>query len=152
MKNGEVPQSGPLQEEGNDEENTANDENENNAGDENNEAAAPFTPPSDDVSEERPVNPPPTVEEVLNNPDTLPSPPVDEEKPGGFEPFVPPAQPHPVYTPVVPAADIQITPDQMLTAQKYCKYASSALNYDDVNTAIENLQKALKLLTTGQDS
>jgi vacuolar protein sorting-associated protein VTA1 len=37
-------------------------------------------------------------------------------------------------------------------AQKYCKYASSALQYEDVPTAIDNLQKALRLLQTGKDS
>ncbi|XP_046848949.1 vacuolar protein sorting-associated protein VTA1 homolog [Xenia sp. Carnegie-2017] len=37
-------------------------------------------------------------------------------------------------------------------AQKYCKYASSALQYEDVTTAIDNLQKALRLLQTGKDS
>lgn len=81
---------------------------------------------------------------------------MDEEKPGGFVPYVPTGQPHPataatIYQPIVPVAGVQITPDQMITAQKYCKYAGSALNYDDVNTAIENLQKALKLLSTGSE-
>lgn len=88
----------------------------------------------------------PTAEEILNNPNKLPSPPVEEEKPGGFEPFVPPE-----HVPSAQVVDLQITPEQMIKAQKYCKYAGSALNYDDVKTAIENLQKALTLLTTGQD-
>jgi len=35
------------------------------------------------------------------------------------------------------------------TAQKYTKFASSALNFDDVPTAILNLKKALSLLETG---
>lgn len=39
----------------------------------------------------------------------------------------------------------------MAKAQKYCKYAGSALNFDDVKAAIENLEKALHLLTTGQE-
>lgn len=42
--------------------------------------------------------------------------------------------------------------EQMLKAGKYIKWAGSAINYDDVPTAIDNLQKALHLLTTGQDS
>ena len=37
-------------------------------------------------------------------------------------------------------------------AQKYCKFAVSALDYDDSATAILNLTKALKLLQTGEDS
>lgn len=130
------------------------------------EGAAAATPPEDAPApedDEPPVQPttpsppapritPPTAEEVLNNPNKLPSPPVEEEKPGGFEPYVPTAQPHAaIYQPIVPIAGVQITPDQMITAQKYCKYAGSALNYDDVKTAIENLQKALKLLSTGSE-
>lgn len=42
-----------------------------------------------------------------------------------------------------------ITPEQIAQANKFCKYASSALTYDDVPTAVENLQKALRLLQTG---
>jgi vacuolar protein sorting-associated protein VTA1 len=37
-------------------------------------------------------------------------------------------------------------------AQKYCKFAVSALDYDDSSTAIINLTKALTLLKTGKDS
>lgn len=37
-------------------------------------------------------------------------------------------------------------------AMKFCKYASSALQYEDSSTAIDNLTKALKLLTTGKPS
>jgi len=40
----------------------------------------------------------------------------------------------------------------MEKAAKYCKYAGSALAYDDVSTAVENLQKALLILQTGQES
>lgn len=40
----------------------------------------------------------------------------------------------------------------MMKAQKYCKFAGSALQYNDVTTAIDNLQKALLLLTTGHES
>ncbi|KAF5288729.1 hypothetical protein FQA39_LY15301 [Lamprigera yunnana] len=42
-------------------------------------------------------------------------------------------------------------PEQMEKAQKYCKWAGSALAYDDVNTAVDNLEKALALLRTGRD-
>jgi len=47
---------------------------------------------------------------------------------------------------------IQLSPSQITKAQKYCKFAASALTYDDVSESIANLQKALKLLTTGEDS
>ena len=36
-------------------------------------------------------------------------------------------------------------------AIKMCKYSISALQYEDSSTAIENLTKALKLLTTGHE-
>ncbi|CAD6230203.1 GSCOCG00012156001-RA-CDS [Cotesia congregata] len=45
-----------------------------------------------------------------------------------------------------------LSADQLLKAQKYIKWAGSAINYDDIPTAVENLQKALCLITTGQDS
>lgn len=169
LKNGETPIAGPLpDQEENDEENAAGGGGSNTSPDTNNSASfpdptqfqqqppssaadEPQAPPPTDIERSPPATTPPTVDEVLDNPNKLPSPPVDEEKPGGFEPYVPPAQPSPVYVPPAPVANVQITPEQMLVAQKYCKYAGSALNYDDVKTAIANLQKALTLLTTGQD-
>lgn len=84
--------------------------------------------------------------------DKLPSPPVDPEikNPGGFQPYVPTSSTLiPKYEP--PPANVALTPDQMIKAQKYCKYAGSALNFDDVKSAIDNLEKALHLLTTGQE-
>lgn len=47
---------------------------------------------------------------------------------------------------------VSLNPDQLIKAQKYIKWAGSAINYDDIPTAVGNLQKALHLLTTGQDS
>lgn len=64
------------------------------------------------------------------------------------------AQPSPSMTPLeLPRAanGVSLQPDDFLKAQKYCKYAGSALQYEDVGTAIENLQKALRLLTTGSE-
>lgn len=172
LKNGETPIPGPFPD---DEESSepggdaaGGNTEDGAAGGSNDGAGSSATPPEDSPTElkpedEQPVQPsspsppapritPPTAEEVLQNPNKLPSPPVEEEKPGGFEPYVPTAQPNAaIYQPIVPVAGVQITPDQMITAQKYCKYAGSALNYDDVKTAIENLQKALKLLSTGSE-
>ncbi|XP_064847098.1 vacuolar protein sorting-associated protein VTA1 homolog isoform X3 [Oncorhynchus masou masou] len=56
-----------------------------------------------------------------------------------------PAELHP------PTGDVRLTPEDYTRAQKYCKYAGSALQYEDVGTAVQNLQKALKLLTTGKE-
>lgn len=83
-----------------------------------------------------------------------PTPPSEPEKPpGGFQPYTGPAAiTGDVPPPVVGASGVQLTPDQLTKAQKYCKWAGSALNYEDVKTAIDNLQKALRLLQTGQDS
>ncbi|XP_064412096.1 vacuolar protein sorting-associated protein VTA1 homolog isoform X2 [Latimeria chalumnae] len=50
-----------------------------------------------------------------------------------------------------PQGEVRLTPEDFTRAQKYCKYAGSALQYEDVNTAVQNLQKALKLLTTGRE-
>ncbi|KAG8123782.1 hypothetical protein E2320_019116 [Naja naja] len=52
---------------------------------------------------------------------------------------------------VQPAGEIRLTPEDFARAQKYCKFAGSALQYEDVSTAVQNLQKALKLLTTGRE-
>lgn len=49
----------------------------------------------------------------------------------------------------VPA--VGLGPDEMAKAQKYCKFAASALDYDDGTGAIEYLNKALNLLTTGKE-
>lgn len=47
---------------------------------------------------------------------------------------------------------VKLSPSDMNKAQKYCKWAVSALDYEDSKTAIDNLQKALSLLKTGKDS
>lgn len=84
-----------------------------------------------------------------------PVPYTPDPNPGGFVPYDPSQQPQPI-----PPANLcgdsssslhQLSPDQVSKAQKYCKWASSALNYDDVKTAINNLKSALELLQTGRD-
>lgn len=57
----------------------------------------------------------------------------------------------PPVTTMTPS-NVTLTADQMAKAQKYCKWAGSALSYDDVKSAIDNLQKGLRLLQTGVDS
>ena len=37
-----------------------------------------------------------------------------------------------------------------MQAEKLCKFAASALQYEDVSGAIENLEKCLRLLKTGK--
>lgn len=45
---------------------------------------------------------------------------------------------------------VPLNAEDLMQGQKYCKFANSALQYDDIPTAVANLEKALKLLTTGQ--
>lgn len=47
---------------------------------------------------------------------------------------------------------VPLTPAMVVKAQKYCRWAVSALEYEDGKTAVVNLQKALTLLTTGRDT
>ncbi|CAO1327301.1 unnamed protein product [Diamesa tonsa] len=82
-----------------------------------------------------------------------PSPPKEPEKqPGGFVPYNPGANSSSYQAYVPPSSEGKCNADVVQKASKYCKYASSALQYDDVKTAIDNLQKALTILTTGQDA
>ncbi|KAH7947153.1 vacuolar protein sorting-associated protein VTA1 homolog [Rhipicephalus sanguineus] len=63
-------------------------------------------------------------------------------------------QPLPSVAPIddIRAANgVALNTEDFMKAQKYCKFAGSALQYEDVPTAIENLQKALRLLTTGSE-
>ncbi|CAG8813641.1 2187_t:CDS:2, partial [Dentiscutata erythropus] len=41
---------------------------------------------------------------------------------------------------------VDIDPNTVSQAQKHCKWAISALNYNDVKTAVENIQKTLAML------
>ncbi|XP_046637630.1 vacuolar protein sorting-associated protein VTA1 homolog [Daphnia pulicaria] len=65
------------------------------------------------------------------------------------KPVTPPSS---VPTYVQESSSVLVTPEQIVQAQKHCKYASSALTYEDVPTAIDNLQKALRVLQAGQQS
>lgn len=49
-------------------------------------------------------------------------------------------------------SNTKLDPALIAKAQKYCKFAGSALNYDDIPEAINNLEKALRLLKTGQET
>ncbi|CAG5131278.1 unnamed protein product [Candidula unifasciata] len=55
------------------------------------------------------------------------------------------------WTPPANPSGVKLTSDQYQKGIKYCKFASSAMQYEDSETAILNLTKALKLLTTGVD-
>ncbi|XP_064089564.1 vacuolar protein sorting-associated protein VTA1 homolog [Macrobrachium nipponense] len=75
-------------------------------------------------------------------------------------PPVPHSFPTPAAAPVIAPGVVpstegnlpKLSPDMITKAQKYCRWAVSALDYEDSKTAMSNLQKAVNLLSTGQDS
>lgn len=139
LKNGETPVPGPMADE---------DEGGNEAvgGEPEETQQSPEDEPLGNINA-------PSAEEVLNDPEKLPSPPQDDESPSDFKPFIPEVKPElkPFTTPA-PTLNLKLTDDQMTKAQKYCKYAGNSINYDDVPAAVEYLQKALLLLTTGKET
>ena len=54
------------------------------------------------------------------------------------------------YQPPAPSSQAALGPAEIAKAQKLCKFAGSALDYDDTVGAIEYLEEALKLLKTGK--
>ena len=83
-------------------------------------------------------------------PASSPVTPVVPPEPKPFTPQPEPMTPS-ISTPNPAAGPGNPGPEEIQKAQKYCKYATSALNYDDVKTAIENLNKALNLLQLGKE-
>ncbi|CAH0627345.1 unnamed protein product [Chrysodeixis includens] len=161
LKNGETPVPGPMP-------TNEGEENVEGTATDNQPAAGPADMPQ--VPGFTTVTPatPPIVPSSFNN--SLPDPnaalraasqlpPVPytpDLNPGGFVPYDPSQQPPQPQIPTPLYGDnsttvAQLSPDQIAKAQKYCKWASSALNYDDIKTAIGNLRNALELLQTGRD-
>lgn len=54
-------------------------------------------------------------------------------------------------SPRLVAGAVQLQSADYQHAMKYCKYAGSALQYQDSATAVDYLTKALNLLTTGKE-
>ncbi|KAG7460951.1 hypothetical protein MATL_G00204370 [Megalops atlanticus] len=148
LKNGETPQPGPigLEGEGYDDEFGAE-----GGASFLNQQPAPSSQPSvpGGHTNFNNIQIPPGAHAPANTPAEVPPPAEDPIKP------VPAPRTTPVVDPSLLNASqqggIQLTPEDFTRAQKYCKYAGSALQYEDVSTAIQNLQKALKLLTTGKE-
>ncbi|KAL3979312.1 anthrax toxin receptor [Sarotherodon galilaeus] len=107
--------------------------------------SAPLGPPTTNYNN---IHIPPGAHAPANTPAELP-PPAEAVKP------VPMPRSVPTVDPTLLSAQqqggVQLSPEDFTKAQKYCKYAGSALQYEDVGTAVQNLQKALKLLTTGKE-
>lgn len=168
LKNGETPHAGPLPLEGEDElgdvASGGSPAPSAGMGWNTNPYAQPqnpYQPPQDPYANPQgPYQPPPPAHNfqpgpqapaAANLPFHLPDPPTDPEpkNPGGFVPY----KPSPDSTAFEPSkSSSSLSPEQIAKAQKYCKYIQSALTYEDIPTAINNLHMCLKLLQTGQDS
>ncbi|KAL4649172.1 hypothetical protein GN956_G7664 [Arapaima gigas] len=155
LKNGETPQPGPIGMEGE----TYDDEFGSECG------ASSLDPHSQPPSQPSvpPVDPgampptsgfnniqiPPGAHAPANTPAEIPPPTGEPVKPVPVPRTIPTVDPSLLNT--SQQSDVRLTPEDFTRAQKYCKYAGSALQYEDVTTAVQNLQKALKLLTTGKE-
>lgn len=147
LKNGETPQAGPVGIE------------EDNDGEENEDAGVASLP----------TQPPQPSSSSAFDPGSMPSGSYSgiQIPPGAHAPANTPAevphgtgvtsntiQPAPQTIPAIDPAlfstvsqgDTHLTPEDFVRAQRYYKYADSVLQYEDVSTAIQNLQKDLKLL------
>ncbi|KAK3870245.1 hypothetical protein Pcinc_024509 [Petrolisthes cinctipes] len=106
----------------------------------------------------------PEANDAIGLPTVSSSSPTPAASAPGFTPqsndqsFTQPQMPHAAPTQPSPAmynpsgGSVPLTPAMVAKAQKYCKWAVSALDYQDGKTAVESLQKALALLTTGHDT
>ncbi|XP_061479998.1 vacuolar protein sorting-associated protein VTA1 homolog isoform X3 [Rhineura floridana] len=149
LKDGETPQSGPIGMEG---EYYENEEVGSPAlpNQESQSSSSAFEPSNVSTSNYTGIQIPPGAHAPANTPAEVP------HSTGVTSSTI---QPTPQNVPIVdpsfynvqPTGEIRLSPEDFAKAQKYCKYAGSALQYEDVNTAVQNLQKALKLLTTGRE-
>ncbi|EAA04380.2 AGAP007542-PA [Anopheles gambiae str. PEST] len=163
LKNGETPVPGPMPTEG-EEDGKDYDQDAGGAFQPNPEPqpGPSYTPAAPPHFPSAMPTPPPAGPTNFTTTDPFsnvkaPTPPSEPEKPpGGFQPYtggpVADAAGLPVESNrMVTPGGVQLRPDQITKAQKYCRWAESALNYEDLKTSIDNLQKALRLLQTGQD-
>lgn len=121
LKNGETPVAGPLVE---DEDQPGEDQQ-----------------PEDQSYQQPPsgfVQPPPVYE--APPPVSDPTPPTNQFS--TMEVSDPPTS---------EASGCHLSYDKITRAQKLCKFAISSLDYQDTNSAIENLTKALNLCKTGRE-
>ncbi|KAM4529412.1 vacuolar protein sorting-associated protein VTA1 homolog [Fundulus diaphanus] len=109
-------------------------------------APGPTGPPASNYNN---IQIPPGAHAPANTPAELPAPSGEAAKPMPAGRSVPAVDPSLLHA--QQQGGVQLSAEDFTKAQKYCKYAGSALQYEDVSTAIQNLQKALKLLTTGKE-
>ncbi|XP_057670428.1 vacuolar protein sorting-associated protein VTA1 homolog [Diorhabda carinulata] len=114
----------------------------------------PLLPPDNSNFNPAPA-PSPVTPQIPTN--TLPSDTPQDPSPFDSTPSIPSSSqvstPASISTPPVkptPTGYIP-TPEVIQKAQKYSKFATSALNYDDTKNAIDYLQKAMNLLQFGKE-
>lgn len=102
------------------------------------------TPPASQYSPYQPPAPTPAPAPApVSNPYT----PQPQQSFGGYNSPSAPYQQPTAHSPYVPAAPAMVLDPAVSTQiQKHCKWTVSALTYDDIPTAIDNLEKALALL------
>lgn len=108
-----------------------------------------FIPGYDDAKKDMPTIPP------FDFPDENRGADDEPPQPETGTPVAPPPQPQPQPAPVTPTVShgsVSLTPEQIEKAQKFCKWAASALTYEDVKTAVDNLRKALNLLEREEEA
>ena len=80
--------------------------------------------------------------------------PASEPGAGGWATQIPKEEPIPnipaptptISQPIEEGSSSSMKPEDVMKVQKLCKFAASAMDYEDVNTAIKNLTEALDLL------
>lgn len=166
LKNGETPQSGPIgmeDEEGYDDEEGAEGgggslrgPHQDQEGQDAGQGPAPgigfhpgpysgaMGPPPTNYNN---IHIPPGAHAPANTPAELPPPAGEPVKPVPVPRSMPAAEPPGNKM----EGEVRLSAEDFAQAQKLCKYAGSALQYEDVDTAVQNLHKALKLLTTGKE-
>uniref|UniRef100_A0A8C6NKI8 Vacuolar protein sorting-associated protein VTA1 homolog n=1 Tax=Nothobranchius furzeri TaxID=105023 RepID=A0A8C6NKI8_NOTFU len=142
LKNGETPQPGPAAMEGDEEAGGSSWSADPPSQD---QSPVPMDPPTTNYNN---IQIPPGAHAPANSPAELPHP-SEAAKPVPAPRSVPTVD-HTLLN-AQQQGGVHLTPEDFTRAQKFCKYAGSALQYEDVGTAIQNLQKALKLLTTGKE-
>jgi len=140
LKSGETPIAGPMAT-GEDDETTFGGEDDQPAQDPQSSGwSQPADPPV-----HQPVYQPPPVYDPPSQPTPQPQPAPRQS----HQHSQPAYQQPPVMS---TGGGVALTAEQTKKAQKYCKFAISSLDYEDMGTAILNLQKALHLCQTGQDT
>ncbi|XP_070808273.1 vacuolar protein sorting-associated protein VTA1 homolog [Pituophis catenifer annectens] len=150
LKNGETPQSGPV---GMEEEFDYENEQASSPtpSSQESEPSSTFQSSNIPTSSFSGIHIPPGAHAPANTPAEVPHSTGETSNPIQPTPQNVPLVDPSLYNVQPAAGEIRLTPEDFARAQKYCKFAGSALQYEDVSNAVQNLQKALKLLTTGRE-